>query len=113
MKKQYTPSNTLKNEAATFSKRVLQLLKKIPRGKVASYGLIAKLAGNPRGARGVSWLLHSCTKSHQLPWQRVIKSDGKLPFPEHSYANTLQKRLLENEGIVIKNNAVDLKKYQW
>jgi methylated-DNA-protein-cysteine methyltransferase-like protein len=74
-----------------FSNNVLKLIKSIPKGKVATYGLIAQLAGNPRGARGVGWILHSCTKSHQLPWQRVIKANGKLSFPVLSTTYNLQK----------------------
>jgi methylated-DNA-protein-cysteine methyltransferase-like protein len=57
------------DEMTPFSKMVIRLIKKIPRGNVASYGQIAALAGNPRGSRGVSWILHSCSRSHKLPWQ--------------------------------------------
>ena len=94
-----------------FSEKVISLIKSIPKGKVATYGLIAKLAGNPKGSRGVGWILHSCTKSHKLPWQRVIKSDGRLPFPVTSNTNSLQVNLLEKEGVFILNNRVNLKNY--
>lgn len=96
-----------------FSAKVLTLIKAIPKGQVATYGLIAKLAGKPRGARQVGWLLHSCTKSHKLPWQRVIKSGGQLSFPSFSSSYELQKHLLEKEGIVLENGCVNLKKYLW
>ncbi|CDZ78999.1 methylated-DNA--protein-cysteine methyltransferase [Legionella massiliensis] len=96
-----------------FSKEVLKLIKSIPKGKVATYGLIAKLAGNSRGARGVGWLLHSCTRSHDLPWQRVIKSSGQLSFPFGSPQYSLQKQLLDKEGVSVSNGRVDLKKYLW
>lgn len=96
-----------------FSKKVIALIKAIPTGNVATYGLIAKLAGRPRGSRAVGWLLHSCTKSHKLPWQRVIKSSGQLSFPLLSNAYFLQKNLLEKEGILILNGRIDLKKYLW
>lgn len=94
-----------------FSNRVIALIKAIPKGKVATYGLIAKLAGRPNGSRAVGWLLHSCTKSHKLPWQRVIKSDGQLSFPVSSEAYRRQESLLQKEGVVIRNHRVDLKKY--
>jgi len=96
-----------------FSKKVLQLIKKIPKGKVATYGLIAELAGNPRGSRGVGWLLHSCTISHNLPWQRVLKAGGQFPFPPLSASGALQRKLLEKEGILILKDRVDLEKYLW
>ncbi|MBI3804194.1 MAG: MGMT family protein [Nitrospirae bacterium] len=96
-----------------FSKQVMKLIAAIPKGKVATYGQIAKLAGKPHGARGVGWLLHSSTRSRKLPWQRVIKAGGHLPFPEWSSAWSLQKRLLEKEGVILNNRRIDLKKYLW
>jgi methylated-DNA-protein-cysteine methyltransferase-like protein len=96
-----------------FSKKVVKLIAAIPKGKVATYGQIAKLAGKPQGARGVGWLLHASSRSRKLPWQRVIKAGGRLPFPEWSSAYSLQKRLLEREGVVLTNGRIDLKKYLW
>ncbi len=96
-----------------FSAKALILLKSIPSGKVANYGLIAKLADNPRGARAVGWLLHSCTKSHKLPWHRVVKAKGQLAFPFASKTFRLQKQLLQKEGIMVVNERVDFKKYGW
>lgn len=96
-----------------FSKRVLRLIKSVPKGNVATYGLIAKLAGNPRGSRGVGWLLHSCTIKYNLPWQRIIKSNGRLSFPETSRKFHLQKNKLAAEGITVANGRVNLKKFLW
>lgn len=96
-----------------FSKKVIELIRAIPKGKVATYGLIAKLAGKPHGSRGVGWLLHSSTRARKLPWQRVIKSGGKLSFPEWSMPFVRQQRLLEKEGVIVTNGRVDLKKYLW
>ncbi|MCW8397891.1 MGMT family protein [Legionella sp. PATHC038] len=101
------------NTQTEFSKEVLKLIKSIPRGKVVTYGDIARLAGHPQGARGVGWLLHSCTKSHSLPWQRVLKSGGSLSFPANNPLYFQQQELLEQEEIVITNGKVDLKKYSW
>ncbi|KTC79126.1 putative methylated-DNA methyltransferase [Legionella cherrii] len=78
-----------------------------------TYGDIARLAGHPRGARGVGWLLHSCTQSHNLPWQRVLKSGGKLSFSADTPLYFLQQDLLEKEDIIIVNGRVDLKIYSW
>lgn len=101
------------NTRTEFSKKVLTLIKSIPKGKVATYGLIAKLAGKPRAARQVGWLLHSCTKSDKLPWQRVIKSSGRLAFPNLSKEYIIQESILVREGVCIINGKVDLKKYLW
>lgn len=102
-----------KNEGTEFTQEVIRLIKAIPEGKVATYGLIAAHAGNPRAARQVGWLLHSSTQKHQLPWHRVIKSSGHLAFPQHSEAYEYQKGLLEMEGIVMLGGRVDLKQYLW
>lgn len=102
------------NDSRTeFSKNVIALIQSVPKGKVATYGLIARLAGNPRGARRVGWLLHSSTQKYDLPWQRIIKSDGSLSFPVQSPHFIMQKNELEAEGVVIKNGRVNLKIFLW
>lgn len=106
-------TKTTKATQTEFSKKVLRLIRSIPRGKVATYGQIAKLAGKPQGARGVAWLLHSCSRSHALPWQRVVNGKGRISFPEDSREYARQKRLLENEGIVLEEGKIDLEKFLW
>jgi methylated-DNA-protein-cysteine methyltransferase-like protein len=101
------------DERTEFTKKVIKLIKAIPEGKVATYGLIAKLAGKPQGSRGVGWILHSSSHGHELPWQRVIKSGGTLSFPEMTEPYFRQKRLLELEGVTFTNGKIDLKKYLW
>ncbi|RUR09652.1 DNA methyltransferase [Legionella sp. km772] len=96
-----------------FTKNVIALIQSVPRGKVATYGLIARLAGNPRASRQVGWLLHSSTDKYDLPWQRIIKSDGRLSFPSYSSHFMRQKNKLEEEGVSIINGRVDLKIFLW
>lgn len=97
-----------------FSQMVIKLIQQIPAGKVATYGQIAKLAGKPQGSRGVAWILNSCSKSHRLPWQRVLNSQGKISFPVGSAEFAQQMRLLKKEGIVFnENQKIDLSKFQW
>jgi methylated-DNA-protein-cysteine methyltransferase related protein len=97
-----------------FSQKVLKLIQSIPKGKVATYGQIAEFAGKPHGSRGVGWLLHSCTKSHRLPWQRVLGAKGKISFLRDSMPFLRQKKLLQNEGVVVSESGkVDLGKYAW
>lgn len=97
-----------------FSKEVLRLIQKIPRGQVATYGQIAFLAGNPRGARGVSWILHSATQAHTLPWHRVINAKGNISFPPYTKKYQLQISLLRKEGIMVSEEGlIDLKQYGW
>lgn len=97
----------------SFFRRMITLIKKIPRGKVATYGQIAALAGNPRAARQVAWVLHSASDKEKLPWQRVINSRGGISLPRYG-GYELQRALLVKEGV--KFDATDriaLARFQW
>lgn len=97
-----------------FSKKVIALIRKIPKGRVASYSQIAKLADRPSSTRAVVWILHSCSKTHSLPWHRVLNAKGKIGFSAASRHFREQKRLLKNEGVgFLENDQIDLKSYQW
>ncbi|WP_408095710.1 MGMT family protein [Peredibacter sp. HCB2-198] len=97
-----------------FTKKVIATIKKIPKGKVATYAQIAKLAGKPQGVRGVVWILHSSSTNNDLPWFRVINAKGKISFPEMSEQQLRQKALLVREGIEFGDgDVVDLKVFQW
>ncbi len=74
---------------------------------------MAKLAGNPRAARQVSWVLHSSSKKYKLPWHRVISSTGSLSMKSID-DKQFHKKLLELEGIQFSDTfKVDLKLYLW
>ena len=93
-----------------FSLEVIKLIQSIPAGKVASYGQIAIYAGNHRAARQVSRILHSCTQKYNLPWHRVINSQGKISLTNDGYKH--QHQLLIKEGIEFGlNTRIDMKKY--
>ena len=97
----------------SFSEQVKKIIKQIPVGKVATYGQIAFLAGNPRGARQVSWILHSCSKKDNLPWHRIINSKGHISLAINQGYN-IQKALLEKEGIVFEEDgSINLNLYLW
>ena len=99
--------------AKSFNQRIIDIIKSIPKGKVATYGQIAALAGNPRGARMVVRVLHTSSKKENLPWHRVINSKGKISLSPGS-GFELQKALLEKEGVVFKeDDSVDLKRFLW
>lgn len=93
---------------------IVEWIKKIPKGKVATYGQIAKLAGRPGAARRVVWVLHACTKSHRLPWQRVIGAKGKVSFKSESPEFKKQLKLLKSEGVPFgPANQVNLDRALW
>lgn len=96
-----------------FSQVVVGVIKKIPCGRVASYGQIAALAGNPRAARQVVRALHSKSGKEKLPWHRVINSKGTISLPAGA-GYELQKALLIKEGVQFdESDRVDLARFQW
>ncbi|MFH1699235.1 MAG: MGMT family protein [Candidatus Zixiibacteriota bacterium] len=105
--------NMGKNGKQSFHQKVVEIIKKIPRGKVATYGLIAALAGSPRAARQVVRALHASSRKEKLPWHRVINSQGKIGLkPGEGYE--LQRQLLLDEGVIFReNDSVDLDIYLW
>jgi len=100
-------------KSISFFRRVVTSIKKIPRGKVATYGQIAALAGNPRAARQVAWVLHSASDKEKLPWQRVINSQGGISLPRYG-GYELQRALLMKEGVKFDaDEQIALARFQW
>ena len=99
--------------STTFHQRAIEIIRQIPKGKVATYGQIAALAGSPRAARQVVRVLHSSSRKEDLPWHRVIGSKGTISLkPNHGYE--IQRGLLEHEGIAFRDDdSIDLDKYLW
>lgn len=95
----------------TFEK-IYEVVKSIPKGKVATYGQIALLAGNPRWARVVGYALHVNPEPSQVPCHRVVNREGRTAPGFVFGGSGVQKQLLESEGIVFEpDGRVDLKKY--
>ncbi|WP_084128455.1 MGMT family protein [Cellvibrio mixtus] len=98
--------------ALAQSKAAIYLaLMNIPEGKVIAYGQLAKLAGLPGNARLAGKVLSGLPNNTELPWHRVINSQGKISLPEGSPGHAEQKRRLEAEGVVVKNNKISLRIY--
>jgi methylated-DNA-protein-cysteine methyltransferase-like protein len=94
-----------------FTEEVLVIIQRIPYGKVMSYGRIARLAGNARGARQVARILHSMTEKYNLPWHRVINSKGKISITDERHA-AIQRELLISEGVEVSEDGyMDISKY--
>ena len=96
--------------ASEFTKRIYEVVRQIPRGCVASYGQVAFLAGNPRGARGVGFAMHrSSEPSAGIPCHRVVFKDGGLCGGLAFGGEGIQRALLEEEGVVfLPDGRVDM-----
>jgi methylated-DNA-protein-cysteine methyltransferase-like protein len=94
-----------------FTRRVIELVRSIPHGKVSTYGDIAAAAGSPRAARQVVRILHTCSETYSLPWHRVVSRDGQILLP-HGGSFEKQYVLLCSEGLDVSNEgSVNLKQY--
>jgi methylated-DNA-protein-cysteine methyltransferase-like protein len=95
-------------------KRIYAAIKKVPRGKVATYGQIAALAGIPRHARQVGYALHSLPEGSKLPWHRIVNAAGKISPRGLNGSDEWQRILLEDEGVEFGlAGRINLRKYRW
>jgi methylated-DNA-protein-cysteine methyltransferase-like protein len=92
----------------TTDSRILAAIRKIPRGKVSTYGAIARAAGNPEAPRRVAWILH---RSVDLPWQRILGAGGEIKLRGDSARE--QRFRLEMEGVAFRGRRVDMKKHEF
>jgi methylated-DNA-protein-cysteine methyltransferase related protein len=88
---------------------VYQLVKKIPRGRVTTYGAMAKRLRIRGGARVVGYAMAGCPNGRGIPWHRVVGAGGRLIIREPY--GSLQRKLLESEGVKIEGTRIDMKRY--
>lgn len=106
--------------APNFYEQVYAVVRRIPRGQVTSYGRIAKMLGRPNAARAVGYAMHALQDSEDqpeyanIPWQRVINSQGRISIVNREHDAREQAELLRAEGIVVSQDLkVDLNVYLW
>ena len=93
--------------------KIYEVVRQIPKGTVATYGQVAKLAGNYRWARVVGYALHVNPDPDGIPCYRVVNREGRLSDAFAFGGVNQQKVLLEADGIEVVDNCVDLERYQW
>ena len=94
--------------------RIWRVAALIPRGKVASYGQLAELAGMPRAARQVGYAMHALPSGSRVPWQRVVNARGELSPRSDAGGERVQRLLLEREGVRFDaRGRIDLARYGW
>ena len=97
----------------SFAQQVYETVKKIPSGKVATYGQIARLSGHPGAARAVGNALHKNPDPDHVPCFRVVNASGDLTGSFAFGGIYVQRDLLREDGVEVVNLKVNLKKYQW
>jgi methylated-DNA-protein-cysteine methyltransferase-like protein len=102
------------SQAASFYARVYATVRRIPRGRVATYGQVAQLLGVVRGARAVGWALRALDPRTEprVPWHRVVARGGRISLRAGA-GPLLQRRRLAAEGVTFRQGAVDLRRHAW
>jgi len=98
----------------SFREVVVGLVARIPKGRLASYGQIALMAGFPRRARQVGMVLKGLSETTELPWHRVVNTHGYVPSKGRWWGAQLQITRLRAEGITVDDQGnLDLERYRW
>ena len=99
-----------------FYRRIYRVVRHIPKGRVATYGVVARLAGRPGAARTVGWALSALPDDGDVPWWRVVNAAGRISLSPHDHAAVVQRALLLREGVRFApggGGAVNLGVYGW
>jgi len=100
--------------ASSAYARIYAVVSRIPRGRVATYGQVAGLAGLAGGARQVGYALHALRGDSDTPWQRVVNARGEISPRSEPGLEGVQRQLLEAEGLVFdERDRIDLRRYGW
>ena len=100
------------SEGQGFFAAVYQAVRTIPKGRVATYGQVARLLGLPRGARAVGWALRALpeAQARRVPWHRVVSAGGRIA-PRAGLGSLRQRQRLLAEGVRVRHGQVDMKRY--
>lgn len=97
----------------TFKEKIYRLTRKIPRGKVATYGLLARLAGKLKAARTVGNFMRTNPDAPHTPCHRVVAKNGSLTGYSMGKGVSTKRNMLEKEGVPFVKNKVDMEKALW
>jgi methylated-DNA-protein-cysteine methyltransferase-like protein len=98
----------------TTYKRIYAIVRRIPPGRVATYGQVARLAGLGRGARQVGYALYALREGSAVPWHRVLNARGRISLRARDSAVITQRLLLDREGVRFNaGGRVDLARFRW
>ena len=95
-------------------RRIYTVVRRIPKGRVATYGQVAQLAGLPGCARQVGYALHALAEDTVVPWQRVVNAQGRISLRREAGMDRVQRQLLEAEGLRFgADDRLDLASRRW
>lgn len=100
-------------EPVSVRARIYEVVRRIPKGKVATYGQVATLAGMRGHARQVGYALHALPEGSNVPWHRVINARGEISPRGIPGSDDSQRRRLEAEGVVFDSARIDLSRFRW
>jgi methylated-DNA-protein-cysteine methyltransferase-like protein len=108
------PRRRARGPGSESYRRIYSVVRRIPRGRVATYGQVARLAGLPGCARQVGYALHALDDESSVPWQRVINARGEVSPRAEPGMDGVQRQILEREGLVFDaRGRIDLERYVW
>jgi methylated-DNA-protein-cysteine methyltransferase-like protein len=97
-----------------FYHRIYRVIRHIPKGRVATYGVVARLAGRPGAARTVGWALSALPEDGDVPWWRVVNASGRISLAAEHHSAVVQRALLLREGVKFApGGAVNLTVFGW
>jgi methylated-DNA-protein-cysteine methyltransferase-like protein len=105
---------TVRSRGSDRYPRIYAVVCRIPTGRVATYGQVARLAGLPGCARQAGYALHALAEDSDVPWQRVVNAHGRISLRSEPGMDQIQRQLLEAEGLVFDSrDRLDLVSVQW
>jgi methylated-DNA-protein-cysteine methyltransferase-like protein len=107
-------SREVASKSTSIYQTIYRIVRRIPRGRVATYGQVAQLAGLRGHARQVGYALHALPDGQSLPWQRVVNAQGSISLRSRNDNHQFQRLLLEAEGIRFdRRGRINLERYRW
>ena len=104
----------LRAVTSSLYERFYAIIRRIPEGRVATYGQVATIAGLPRHARHVGFALRALPAGSEVPWHRVLGASGRVSARAYPGPDELQRQLLEDEGVAFSaGGRVDLERFRW
>ena len=95
----------------SMDQEVYAVVRRIPAGRIATYGQVAALVGRPRAARAVGGAMRRCPPG--VPWHRVVNGQGRISRRKRAASMLTQRLLLEREGVTLRRGRVELARYAW